>query len=90
MSRSVQRKHQTSISAVFQLLSPGQHLELGNDRFFVHLLSLDETDTTLGNRIHVQHRNARTLPVEGSAHDDGRTMVRAEYGNTEGSPNPSG
>jgi hypothetical protein len=25
--------------------------------------------------IHVQHRNTRTLPVEGSAHDNGRTMV---------------
>jgi hypothetical protein len=28
--------------------------------------------------------------LEGSAHDNGRTMVRAEYGNTEGSPNPNG
>jgi hypothetical protein len=28
--------------------------------------------------------------LEGSAHDNGRTMVHAEYGNTEGSPNPSG
>jgi hypothetical protein len=32
--------------------------------------------------------STRTLPVKGSAHDSGRTMVRAEYGNTEGSPNP--
>jgi hypothetical protein len=43
-----------------------------------------------GNRIHVQHRNTRTLPVEGYAHDNGRIMVCAEYGNTEGSPNPNG
>jgi hypothetical protein len=34
--------------------------------------------------------NTRTLPVEGSANDNGRTMVCAEYANTEGSPNPSG
>jgi hypothetical protein len=45
---------------------------------------------TLGNRNHVQHRNTRTLPVEDSAHYNGRTMVCAEYGNTEGSPNPNG
>jgi hypothetical protein len=38
--------------------------------------------------LHAQHRNTRTLPVAGSAHDNGRTMVCAEYGNTEGSPNP--
>jgi hypothetical protein len=47
-------------------------------------------NTTLGNRIHGQHRNTRTLPVEGSAHDNGRTMVCAEYSNMEGSPNPNG
>jgi hypothetical protein len=47
-------------------------------------------NTTLGNRIHVQHRNTRTLPVDGSAHDNGCTMVCAEYGNTEGFPNPNG
>jgi hypothetical protein len=29
------------------------------------------------------------IPVEGSAHDNGRSMVCAEYGNTEGSPNPN-
>jgi hypothetical protein len=43
-------------------------------------------NTTLGNHIHVQHRNARTLPVEGSVHDNGRTMVCVEYSNTEGFP----
>jgi hypothetical protein len=47
-------------------------------------------NTTLGNRIHVQHKNTRMLPVEGSAHDNGRTMVCAEYGNKEGSPNSNG
>jgi hypothetical protein len=31
------------------------------------------------NRIHAEHRNTRTLSVEGSAHDKGRTMVCAEY-----------
>jgi hypothetical protein len=31
-----------------------------------------------------------TLPVEGSAHDNGRTMVCAEYSNTERSPKPNG
>jgi hypothetical protein len=30
------------------------------------------------------------LPVEGSAHDNGRTMVCAKCGNTEGSPDPNG
>jgi hypothetical protein len=44
-------------------------------------------NTTLGYRIHVQHGNTGMFPVEGSAHDNGRTMVRAECGNTEGSPN---
>jgi hypothetical protein len=34
--------------------------------------------------------NTRTLPVEGSSHDNGRTMACAEYGNTEGYPNPNG
>jgi hypothetical protein len=57
-----------------------------------HLQTYTQTNlglrnTTLGNRIHVQHRNTRTLPVEGSAHYNGRTMVCAEYCNTEGSPN---
>jgi hypothetical protein len=47
-------------------------------------------NTTLGNRIHVQHWNTRTLSVEGSVHDNGCTMVCAEYRNTEGSPNPKG
>jgi hypothetical protein len=28
--------------------------------------------------------------LEGSAHDNGCTMVCAAYGNTEGSPNPNG
>jgi hypothetical protein len=51
---------------------------------------LDLRNTALGNRIHVQHRHTRKLPVEGPAHDNGRTMVCAEYGNTEGSPNPNG
>jgi hypothetical protein len=37
-----------------------------------------------------QHRSTRTLPVEGSAHDNERAMVCAEYGNTEGSPNLNG
>jgi hypothetical protein len=60
-----------------------------------HLQNYTQTNlglrnTTLGNLIHVQHRNTQTLPVEGSAHDNGRTMVCAEYGNTEGSPNPNG
>jgi hypothetical protein len=60
-----------------------------------HLQNYTETNlglrnTTLGNRIHFQHRNTRTLPVEGSAHDNGCTTVRAEYGNTEGSQNPNG
>jgi hypothetical protein len=50
--------------------------------------SLGLQNTTVGNHIHVQHRNTRMLPVEGSVHDTGRTMVCAEYGNTEGSPNP--
>jgi hypothetical protein len=49
-----------------------------------HLQNYTQTNlgllnTTLGNRIHVQHRNTRTLPVEGSARDNGRTMVCAEY-----------
>jgi hypothetical protein len=53
-----------------------------------HLQNYTQTNlglrnTTLGNRIHVQHRNTRTLPVEGSAYDNGRTMVCAEYGNME-------
>jgi hypothetical protein len=52
--------------------------------------NLDLRNTTLGNRIHVQHRNTRTLPAEGSAYDNGRTMVCTEYGNTEGSPNLNG
>jgi hypothetical protein len=30
----------------------------------------------------------KMLPVVGSAHDNGLTMVRAEYGNTEGSLSP--
>jgi hypothetical protein len=47
-------------------------------------------NTTLGNRIHVQHRNTRTLPVEGSAHDNGRTMLCAKYGNMERYQNPNG
>jgi hypothetical protein len=51
-------------------------------------LNLGLRNKTLGNRIHVQHRNTRTPPVEGSAHDNGRTMVCVEYGNTEGSSNP--
>jgi hypothetical protein len=28
-----------------------------------------------------------TLPIESSAHDSGRTLVRAEYGYLKGSPN---
>jgi hypothetical protein len=61
----------------------------------LHLQKYTQTNlglwnATLANRIHVQHRNTRTLPVEGSAHDKGRTMICAEYGNTEGSPNPNG
>jgi hypothetical protein len=60
-----------------------------------HLQNYTQTNlgllnTTLGNRIHFQYRNTRTFPVEGSAHDNGRIMVCAEYGNTEGSPNPNG
>jgi hypothetical protein len=60
-----------------------------------HLQNYTQTNlglrnTTLGNLIHVQHRNTRTLPVEGSEHDNGRIMVCVEYGNTEGSPNPNG
>jgi hypothetical protein len=59
-----------------------------------HLKNYTETNlglwnTTLENRIHVQHRNTRMLPVKGSAHDNGYTMVCAEYANTEGSPNPN-
>jgi hypothetical protein len=42
------------------------------------------------NRIHIQHRNTLTLPVEDSAHNNRRTMVCAKYGNMEGSPNPNG
>jgi hypothetical protein len=53
-------------------------------------INLGLRNRTLGNRIHVQNRNTRTLPVEGSAYDEGRTMVCAEYANAEGSPNPSG
>jgi hypothetical protein len=34
-------------------------------------------NTALGNRILVQHSNTRTLPVEGFAHDNGRTMVHS-------------
>jgi hypothetical protein len=33
---------------------------------------------------------ANTETLEGSAHDNGRTMVRADYANTEGSANPNG
>jgi hypothetical protein len=60
-----------------------------------HLQNYTQTNlglrnTTLGNRIHVQHRNTRTFPVEGSVYDKGRTMVCPEYGNTEGSPDSNG
>jgi hypothetical protein len=52
--------------------------------------NVDLRNTTLGNHIHVQHRNTRMLPVEGSVHYNGHTMVCAEYSNTEGSPSPNG
>jgi hypothetical protein len=59
--------------------------KIGHDRFVLASPLQD-----LSHIIHVQHKNTRTLPVEGSAHDNGRTIVCAEYGNTEGSPNPNG
>jgi hypothetical protein len=37
--------------------------------------NLDLRYTTLGNRIHAQHRNTLMLPVEGSANDKGCTIV---------------
>jgi hypothetical protein len=52
--------------------------------------NLDLQNTTIGNHIYVQHRNPRTLLIECSAHNNGRTMVRAEYDNTEGAPNSNG
>jgi hypothetical protein len=63
-----------------------------NKRVFQNYIqtNLGLRNITLGKHIHVQHTNIRTLPVEGSAHDNGRTMVCAEYVNTEGSPNPNG
>jgi hypothetical protein len=45
-----------------------------------HLQNYTQTNlglrnTTLGNRIHIQHRNTRTFPVEGSVYDNGHTMI---------------
>jgi hypothetical protein len=45
-------------------------------------------NTTLGNRIHVQHKILER--IQSKALRNGQTMVCAEYGNTEGSPNPNG
>jgi hypothetical protein len=52
---------------------------------YVHSSSLSNAAVTLPCLRHVKMRS-----VESSAHDNERTMVRAEYGNTEGSPNPDG
>jgi hypothetical protein len=51
--------------------------------------NLDLRNIALGNRIHVQQRNTRKLPGEGSAHYIGRTMVCTEY-DTEGFTNSNG
>jgi hypothetical protein len=50
--------------------------------------NLDLWNTTLGNHSRVQHRNTRTRSYEGSARDNGYTMVCAKYCITEGSTNP--
>jgi hypothetical protein len=44
--------------------------------------NLDLWNTTLGDHVHVQHRNPRTLSIEGPANSNGSTMVCAEYDNT--------
>jgi hypothetical protein len=46
----------------------------------IHLL-----DTVSTSNIRVE--NSRTLPIESFVHDNGRTLVRAEYGYPKGSPN---
>jgi hypothetical protein len=42
-------------------------------------------NTTPGYVFHFQYRNHRTIPIEGLAHDSGRTLLRVEYGSPKGS-----
>jgi hypothetical protein len=50
------------------------------------LTNPDLRNATLGYGFHFQHRNFGTFVIESLAHDSGRTMVRAEFGYTKGSP----
>jgi hypothetical protein len=49
--------------------------------------NLDLQNTTLGYGFHFQHTDSRRIPIEGLAHDSGRTLVCVEYGYPKGSPN---
>jgi hypothetical protein len=49
--------------------------------------NLDLLNTTLPQRLHIQHRNFGAFPVEDLEHDSGRTSVRAEYVYPKGSQN---
>jgi hypothetical protein len=50
-------------------------------------INLDLQNTTLAYGFHIQHINFGTFPVEELAHDNGCTLVRAEYGYPNGYPN---
>jgi hypothetical protein len=79
-----------ALTKMYWLLGRKLKLSINNKLLIYTQTNLGPWMTTLGNRILVQHGNTRTLPVEGHVHDNGRTMVCAEYDNTEGSPNPNG
>jgi hypothetical protein len=49
--------------------------------------NLDLRNTTLWYGFHFQHRHSRAFPIKSLAHDNGLTLVYAEYGFQKGSPN---
>jgi hypothetical protein len=49
---------------------------------------LDLWYPTLGHGFHIQHRDPGALPIEGPAHDGGRTVVCAEHPYTGRPTNP--
>jgi hypothetical protein len=83
-----------------QISEPFKHLEIGSGNLitqtYEHLTPTKGMNTYahMLTNIHISVSVILcllvNLGIQGSAHDNGRTMVCAEYGNTDGSPNPSG
>jgi hypothetical protein len=65
----------------------GRKSELSTSKKFLIYKILLKPIWTLGHGFHFQHRYSRTYPIESLAHDNGRTLVRAEYGYPKGFQN---